>query len=263
MLSQLRKYSAFFWMAVLHEHRHRMVIFSKILFFFLILFIFDSLWKVLFASGFRDSVSTNDLIWYIAVTEWILLSAPALHLDIQEDIHQGQIAYHLGRPVPYAGMRLAEGLGTAYVRMFYIGIVGLGYVTFLSGDLVTRGPALLAAFLIGPIAAVGISASFAAVGLAAFWIEDSKPIYWVYQKFLFILGGLMIPLNLYPDWVSSWAVWTPFAAFLYSPARSMIELSWVSFVMSLSVAVFWSAISVYLLFRLYRSCVQDVVVQGG
>ena len=47
--------------------------------------------------------------------------------------------------------------------------------------------------------------STAAIGLSAFWIVDTSPVYWIWQKLAFVLGGLLLPLELYPDWLRALA----------------------------------------------------------
>jgi hypothetical protein len=39
-----------------------------------------------------------------------------------------------------------------------------------------------------------------AIGLLDVWGQYARPVYWIWQKSLFVLGGLMLPLSLYPSW---------------------------------------------------------------
>ena len=66
--------------------------------------------------GCRSAADPRALVWYLAVTEWILLSAPPIHIEIQEAIRRGDVVYRLGRPVSYVGAEFAEGLGLLAVR---------------------------------------------------------------------------------------------------------------------------------------------------
>src|SRR4029079_207857 len=52
------------------------------------------------------------------------------------------------------------------------------------------------------------------IGLLAFWMQDVSPVYWVCQKLLFVLGGMMLPLHLYPEVVQRLAAVTPLAVLL-------------------------------------------------
>jgi ABC-2 type transport system permease protein len=61
------------------------------------------------------------------------------------------------------------------------------------------------------------------IGLLAFWLEDVAPVYWVWQKLAFVLGGLMLPLTMYPGLVQAVAAITPFPALLGAPASLVLE----------------------------------------
>ena len=50
------------------------------------------------------------------------------------------------------------------------------------------------------------------VGLTAFWVEDTQPAEWIYSKLVITVGGLFLPLDLFPDWLATIARALPFAA---------------------------------------------------
>ena len=58
-----------------------------------------------------------------------------------------------------------------------------------------------------------------AIGLCAVWLQDCSPVYWIWQKCAFILGGLLLPLEIYPPWLREIALWTPFSAIMHGPGR--------------------------------------------
>ena len=57
------------------------------------------------------------------------------------------------------------------------------------------------------------------LALLAFWVEDTGPFFWIYSKVLFTLGGLFVPIDIYPEWLRRVAVMMPFNYVLYQPAR--------------------------------------------
>ena len=57
------------------------------------------------------------------------------------------------------------------------------------------------------------------VAAIAFWIRDAGSVWFLYMKAVFILGGMIIPLELLPDWLERISLLTPFAAMAYAPAR--------------------------------------------
>ena len=58
-----------------------------------------------------------------------------------------------------------------------------------------------------------------AVAAIAFWIRDAGSIWFLYMKAVFILGGMIIPLELLPDGLQRFAMFLPFRAMAYAPAR--------------------------------------------
>ncbi len=53
----------------------------------------------------------------------------------------------------------------------------------------------------------------------AFWLRDAGSAWFLYQKLLFIMGGMLIPLEALPDWLHRVALVLPFRAMSYAPAR--------------------------------------------
>ena len=58
--------------------------------------------------------------------------------------------------------------------------------------------------------------AFAAV---SFWIRDARSAWFIYQKFVFIVGGMLLPIQVLPGALETAARWLPFAAMAYIPAR--------------------------------------------
>src|SRR5206468_2939610 len=74
--------------------------------------VFSSLWRATREAGLAIAADPKSLVWYLASTEWILLSAPLMHVDVQEALRRGDVAYQVGRPVSYVGATFAQGLGS-------------------------------------------------------------------------------------------------------------------------------------------------------
>jgi ABC-2 type transport system permease protein len=60
------------------------------------------------------------------------------------------------------------------------------------------------------------------IGLSAFWMEETMPLYLIYQKLLFSVGGLFLPLEVFPGWLQQVARWLPFQLITYAPARAFV-----------------------------------------
>lgn len=60
-------------------------------------------------------------------------------------------------------------------------------------------PALICRALSAVLAALPNLVFCALIGLCAFFLEDTSPVYWLCEKLSFAFGGPMFPLDLYPD----------------------------------------------------------------
>jgi ABC-2 type transport system permease protein len=115
-------------------------------------------------------------------------------------------------------LRFADGLGTLLVRLMIIGALGLGIACALSGGLPGGGALALVCGAFTAVAAATLNLVFSAtIGLCSFFIEDTSPLYWVWQKLAFVCGGGMFPLEMYPDALRGAANASPFQPISYAP----------------------------------------------
>jgi ABC-2 type transport system permease protein len=190
---------------------------GRSVFLVLILVIFERLWRAVDAEGGLPGFAARDLVWYLAITEWIAIGMPQPHLSMEAEVRSGEIAAVLARPVPWLTVKLAEALGALLVRMSALAVTGFVAAWLLAGGLPREPWGLLLALPLGFAAAALGTLCYALVGLGTFWLGDATPLAWVFQKLCFLLGGLILPLALYPDWLRAFAEWTPFAALLSGP----------------------------------------------
>ncbi len=218
----LSKYCAIACVAFRRRYNERSVLFGRIAFYAVLLMIFSALWRAVFAAQAAGSAPPSaefgDYVWYLVVTEWIVLSQPSLHMEVQSDVQSGDIAYQLGRPVSYVGSKLCEGLGDLALRLIVLGAAGLVFGRFFAESWPDPTQLLLAA-LVGLLASLLMLLCLLSIGLCALWLHDCMPIYMVWQKLVFVLGGLMLPLSIYPGWLQSLALASPFSAMLYGPGH--------------------------------------------
>src|SRR6185436_5541348 len=97
-------------------------LYGRVMFFAVILGVFSSLWQAVREAGLPLAADPRALVWYLAVTEWIFLSAPPIHLEIQEAIRHGDVVYRLGRPASYVMGEFATGLGLLASRAPLLGL---------------------------------------------------------------------------------------------------------------------------------------------
>ena len=191
---------------------------GRLLLYALILAIFWQLWQAtpleeLAASG----PAAADLLWYVAITEWIVFAAGNHYRSVEGQIANGDIERALIRPVPYAIATLAEWAGTTAFHLLTIGACGVAIATWLTGRIPMAPATVLPLILSGALASAIVLLFQLQLGYAAAWMGTSAPLFWIWQKLLFVLGGLLIPLSLYPEPLRLAAAPGPFAAMLFAP----------------------------------------------
>ncbi len=232
-------------------------------FFAVILLIFSRLWLVAVEKRAIATGAAGDLVWYLALTEWVTLSLPPLFLWIEEDVRTGNLACQLPRPVPYLGARLAEAAGDASSRLLVLGAAGAAFAFGLAGGPPSDPRGLWLALPLG-LASVALSlVVMAMIGLFAFWLQDTSPLFWIWQKLTFVLGGLMFPLEIYPEWLRELALLTPFAALVYGPGSMAFGLD-PDAALGVGVRLLcWSALAAGLCLWVYRRALRALDVNGG
>ena len=179
------------------------------------------------------------LTWYLAVTEWIVFAAGVPFREVEYDVTSGAIELGMGRPQPYALIVLATWLGAASLRLLVLGAFVLLAVWWLTGAAPPFGTVAFALPIIAFLAVLLLLLCQLQVGYAALWMGSAAPVFWLFQKFLFVFGGLILPLALYPSPFEEIAVASPFAAMLAAPGSFALDTTATDAFVILISQIFW------------------------
>ena len=178
-----------------------------------------ALWRAATGGGELAGYSAVALTWYIATSEAATISLNARLIDqVGEDVRDGAVAVELLRPVSMVTIRVATELGRSLPRLAVC--VGLGVV--LAALTAGAPPDPLALALAGPSLLLAITCNLVAMhafAAVAFWVRDARSTWFLYQKFVFVLGGMLLPLEVLPGGLAAVARALPFMAMSYAPAR--------------------------------------------
>ena len=211
------KYAAFARLGFREARAEPGELLGRVVFFAMILGVFSAIWRAVAESGVAAPSDPDEMLWYLAITEWVVMSAPLIQFPIEEDVRRGDVAYQIARPASWLGARLAHGLGSLAVRAPVLLVVACGAAWFFAGP-PGRPAGLLVAIAFGLVATTVMTVFHLAIGVVAFWLGDVAPAYWIWQKLLFVLGGLLLPLSFYPELFVRIALVTPFPFVLAGPA---------------------------------------------
>jgi ABC-2 type transport system permease protein len=229
------------------------------------LWVFIQLWSATYRTMGQDSIGGLTLantLWYLMMTEAIQLSKPRLCKGISDAVKDGSIAYLLNKPYNFLLYQLSVALADGVSRFgFNLLMGGVLLALLVSAPPNPMGwPLVLVAVFFGWVLDFCIQAL---IGLAAFVTEDVTAFDWIYQKLVFILGGMLIPLDFFPDWLRNLSLALPFAYTMYGPARLFVEPDLVRFATILAGQVIWIIVLGGLLSLAYARGLKWLTVNGG
>jgi ABC-2 type transport system permease protein len=261
----MRKYAAIFKVNLLNSLAYPGELLTRSLMILVFMWIFFQLWRLTFAASGSDilnGLTLRDTMWYLLLAESLELSRPRLGRTISQQVKDGSIAYLLNKPYDFMFYQLASGLGESLPRMGMLFVLGGALVWGMAGP----PPALVN----WPVALVALLGAWllhfcvnALIGLAAFVVEEVTPFEWIYQKLVFILGGMLIPLDFYPAWLQTVSKALPFAYMMYGPCRLFVQPDLNLFLTILAGQVVWLAVLGGLAALAYSRGMRRLAINGG
>lgn len=265
----MRAAAKYFWIALISAKSNLAYlpeVASRVIFLGVVLYIFLRLWTVTYSETGTETLAGMTLVqmlWYLVVTESIVLSAPRVAQAVDQDVRTGQLAIQLVRPLSYPLYRLSSTLGERCVRFFLNLGVGSLIALLLVGPLDLQPAGLLIFLLSLPLAfALDFLGSFL-IGLCAFWLEDTSGLLLIYSRVTMVVGGMLIPIELFPDAVKGLVMALPFAAMVYGPARLLVLPAWSALAGLIIQQALACAVAGCLVALIYRSAVRRLFANGG
>jgi len=239
----------------------------RTIFLLLILFTFAQLWRATQASqnvSLLTGFTIAQLIWYLAFTEAIMMSAPAFtELEVDREVRTGDIAYRLARPLSYPLYHLGLSLGDRLLRFVLNLTVGCAVAAVLVGS-ISLSPASVVAGLLAALVAFLVDWAWTfAISLLAFWLEDTTGIHLLYRRCVMLLGGMLLPLEAYPSWLERVARALPFQYIMYQPGRLFVAPEATNLAPVLLGQGFLLAGGIAVMLAIYRLVQSRLSAQGG
>lgn len=229
------------------------------------IFVFAGLWGTTYTLAGTDTINgltVNNMIWYFMMAETLELGRPRINRTISEQVKNGEVAYILNKPYNFILYHFSAGLGDGIVRMILNLLVGSAVAWILAG-----APPALMGWLMALATMIGAwilhFCFMALIGLAAFVVEETNSFELIYQKFVFILGGFLIPLDMFPEWLQKIAYALPFPYMMYAPARLFVKPDMDLFWQMLTGQIIWVVVFVALLSFVYQRSERSLTINGG
>ncbi len=233
---KLMSYRADFWL-------------SSVVSFFVELAIMYYLWRAVFAESGSDRIGGFSLdamiLYYVsALLLGKLIRGNDRDVTVSTDIYEGGLTRYLLYPSSYFTFKYAEHLGTllpAAVQLVIFGVL-YGVIAGIPHD-VALTPATVA------MAAISVAASnllhFALlypIQLVAFWADNVWSLNVMFRFACMMLGGLMLPLSLFPDWAQPILAVLPFQYLFYVPAMTLLgQVPAAEWALGVAASLGWTA----------------------
>jgi ABC-2 type transport system permease protein len=225
------------------------------------------LWRAAFAQEARIGTFTWDQMrTYILLAYGIsALVGFSTASGMMQAIRTGDIVMDMIRPINYLRRQLAQAVGLAALEcLFSFSIViVLGFVVIQ----VVPPASPLAAFLFVASVGMGFVTKFLvvfAISLLCFWTISAVGLNWAQTAVVNVLSGVLVPVQLLPDWLRPIAEWSPLRGIVATPVGIYLgqyegwRLVGVLALQSIWLVVLWVAAD-----RLWPRAFRAVQVQGG
>ncbi|MDF2962331.1 MAG: hypothetical protein K0S39_4066 [Paenibacillus sp.] len=235
------------------------------IFLIIIMYIFMQLWRVTYqgeGAALIEGYSYEQIIWYILFAEALTTAFPSLATRIEEEVKNGDVGYKLSRPFSYIGYHYVGYVSEVSIRLLVnvcigglLGVLMFGWPSFGWG---------WAGFLIVSIGAVTINFLLnMGLALCAFWVEETRGLEFVYHKLLFTIGGMLMPLELFPQLLQDVCRWLPFQTVLYFPAKTAVRWEDAGLLSMLVTQAVWIVLLGIAVGFIYGRGVSKLNVNGG
>ena len=249
------KYIAVLQMSVTNNLAYAGEVVLRSIFLVLLIYVFVQLWQTTYGVLGVPTIggySIAMMIWYFAFAEALTLSAPRLANRIDQEVKSGDLAYRLNKPYSYILYLAADYTGERLVRFALNLPIAVALCLIFVGPIPLSTGGLAAT---GLLVAGGWAIDFLAtciLGLLSFWVEDTFAFIFIYARLGLLLGGTLLPLNVFPDWARAIAEALPFGYIIYGPARSLVQFDgafWGDMLLKQALTLLVMAALVGLVFR--------------
>ncbi|MEV6218844.1 ABC-2 family transporter protein [Nocardia sp. NPDC051833] len=186
-------------------------------------------------------------------------------IDLVERIKSGDVAIDFLRPVDVQLGYLATDMGRAACTFLPRGVpsIIIGAATF--GLSMPTTPVAYLLGLISVLLAVALSfLCLFAVALIGFWVVEIRGIRVLYQIVGTFLAGLFVPVHMFPDWLRTIAMATPFPSILQAPIDTLSgRVAGMDALLTVAAQGFWVLVIGLLGRVLLRAGQRRLEVQGG
>jgi ABC-2 type transport system permease protein len=207
------------------------------------------LWTAVFRETGREEIGGFSLpamiVYYVAaILLGKLVKGNERDRTISDDIYEGGLTRYLLYPSSYFGFKYAEHLGTlvpALVELVLFGAVALAALSIPPDVHITPATIAMAACSVAVSNLLHFLMLFP-IRAVAFWADNVWSLDVMYRFVSQMLGGLLLPLSLFPAWSQPALNVLPFKYLYYFPATTLLgQVAPAEWARGIAVSLAWCA----------------------
>ncbi|MBG9979573.1 hypothetical protein [Facklamia lactis] len=215
-----------------------------------------------------ENFNTNAIAIYIlcALTFSLILPIFSAADFISSKVLKGDIINFLHRPQSLFFINFGVQMGNVGYKLLYRLIpVWLLYLVFFRESFTNwQGPDSLLIVLVSVLLSWILAFILGyMIGLLSTVLISINGLKSLVSGLLLFLGGSLLPLNLYPEFIQRIVILSPFASISYYPVAMISGIASFDPLTSIFVQLAWISVASLILFRMYRYVSNKLDVMGG
>ena len=233
-----------------------------------VLFIFYNLWSTIYGHSSTLVISGFTLVgilWYLVMSESVVSGSQGhtVSYRLSDDIKSGNIAPALSKPYNFVMYCFWSTIGSAVARTGIALVLGSALIWFLVGPPQISITELPFVFVSVVLALILQFLLYFSISILGFWFEDTIAFKWITDKMIFILGGMLIPLSFFPQWLQTIAEILPYSYMSYAPSYMFVNFTMSSFISTVALQSAWIIALGVIAFGLFELGARRVSINGG
>ena len=182
---------------------------------------------------------------------------------IMTQVKSGSVEMFMNKPNDFLTISFMRTIGQGLFSFVFISLIGSVLMSLAVGiptlDLPIFIPTFIITLFLGQILGLLV---YGLIGILSFFIQDIKPIHWIVDKTVMVLGGSYLPISLFPNFMKILAFASPFGAINF--ATSTVYTSWnEEFLLRIGLQILWILLFAIVLNLVYRKSKEKAMINGG
>ena len=216
------------------------------------------------SGGSIKGVDYTTTLWSMFIYFCIMiLNIRRIYKLIMDDVKSGNVEMFLNKPINYVILTFYKIIGQGIYSFTIISILGSITMLLLVGipkvNLIIFIPTFIITLILGSILGLIL---YSIIGLLSFFMQDVRPIYWITDKLVMLLGGSYLPVALFPKFMKILAYISPFGAINFT--SSTVYSTWNNeFIIRILLQIIWIIVFGLLLIYVYKKAREKAMINGG